>query len=259
MSLAQRGWQRFAHDPQIATWAAAARPIAARLAADPAHHGAWLRHQGTWFVGVNLLPNDKDGTLPCGTPLGGQALHRARALWSDAPLDAAQVSILYPGYPKQDPEESDANHRFRKHRFAAHVDGLLPVGPNRRRMMKEPHAYVLGVPLTRTSAGAAPMVIWEGSHKIMQAAFRRAFAGIAPQDWQDHDITEVYQAARREIVDSCQLCEVHAQPGETYLIHRLALHGVAPWKEGAIAPPEGRMIAYFRPHLKRVADWLELD
>jgi hypothetical protein len=31
---------------------------------------------------------------------------------------------------------------------------------------------------------------------------------------------------------------------------------VAPWGEGATAPPEGRMIAYFRPEFLRIADWL---
>jgi hypothetical protein len=41
------------------------------------------------------------------------------------------------------------------------------------------------------------------------------------------------------------------------LIHRLALHGVAPWAEGAEAGPEGRMIAYFRPEFEGLGDdWL---
>ncbi|MBE0554438.1 MAG: hypothetical protein IH625_12180, partial [Rhodobacteraceae bacterium] len=40
------------------------------------------------------------------------------------------------------------------------------------------------------------------------------------------------------------------------LMHRLCLHGVAPWADGAIAAPEGRVIAYFRPELASVADWL---
>jgi hypothetical protein len=50
---------------------------------------------------------------------------------------------------------------------------------------------------------------------------------------------------------------VPAQPGEAVLVHRLALHGVAPWQKGATAPPEGRMIAYFRPEFQGLGDdWL---
>jgi hypothetical protein len=40
----------------------------------------------------------------------------------------------------------------------------------------------------------------------------------------------------------------------------MTLHGVAPWSEGAMAPPEGRMVAYFRPELPDTASaqWLSL-
>lgn len=49
-----------------------------------------------------------------------------------------------------------------------------------------------------------------------------------------------------------------APPGAAILVHRMALRGVASWAEGAIAPPEGRMIAYFRPEFPDTAraDWL---
>jgi len=36
------------------------------------------------------------------------------------------------------------------------------------------------------------------------------------------------------------------------------LHGVAPAQPDADIPPKGRMIAYFRPHLTTVAEWLTL-
>ncbi len=71
------------------------------------------------------------------------------------------------------------------------------------------------------------------------------------------DVTEAYHAARREVFETCARVVVHARPGEAYLIHRLALHGVAPWRAGAKAPPEGRMIAYFRPEIGSPADWIE--
>jgi len=46
------------------------------------------------------------------------------------------------------------------------------------------------------------------------------------------------------------------RPGEATLLHRLTLHGVAPWAAGVTAPPEGRIIAYFRPLMGTVQDWL---
>ena len=51
---------------------------------------------------------------------------------------------------------------------------------------------------------------------------------------------------------------VFDQVGGAVLLHRLLIHGVAPWAEGAVAPPEGRMVAYFRPVLPSVEDWLRL-
>jgi hypothetical protein len=51
-----------------------------------------------------------------------------------------------------------------------------------------------------------------------------------------------------------------AQPGACYVLHRLALHGIAPWGPGAEAPPEGRAVAYFRPQTEgNLDDWLNGD
>ena len=43
------------------------------------------------------------------------------------------------------------------------------------------------------------------------------------------------------------------------ILHRHLIHGVAPWAEGAVAEPPGRMVAYFRPVLPDVAAWLAED
>ena len=96
------------------------------------------------------------------------ALAAAEAVSGRLPLDTGQVSVTYPGYPRQDAGESDAQARYRRRRDAAHVDGLLPIGPHRRRMLKEPHAWILGLPVTECGAGAAPLVVWEGSHEVMR-------------------------------------------------------------------------------------------
>jgi len=237
---------------------AAVKPAALAVASDPEQMAHWLRHGGTWFAGVDVLPNDPAGAVPGGPPLAGHALVEASAVTGPLPLHPAQVSVTYPGYPQQDASESDTAFGYRLRRDAAHLDGLLPVGPERARHLREPHGYILGLPLTEASDGAAPLVVYEGSHEIMRAAFRAAFDGRDPACWGDLDVTQVYKAARRRCFDRCKRVEVTASPGEAILVHRLALHGIGPWAEGAEAEPEGRAIAYVRPILPRVADWLGL-
>jgi len=253
-----RGWVLF-DDPSLLPWIMNARQVATAIAADPGERRAWLRHGGTWFAGVNALPNDSAGALAGGPPLKGLATDFVAELLGAPPTwDRGQLSIVYPGYPCRDPGESDAAHRFRRKRDAAHVDGLLPVGPERRRQMREPHAFVLGIPLTPTWPGASPMVIWEGSHEIMREAFRSALSDVPMSHWQTHNLTDVYQAARRRCFELCARVPLVAQPGQSYLLHRLALHGVAPWddKERIDAPSDGRMIVYFRPPFAGT-NWLE--
>ena len=172
-------------------------------------------------------------------------------------LHRAQLSTVYPGYPQPSAQETEAAYGFRLRRSSAHLDGLLAVGPEKRRMVKEPHAWILGLPLT--ASDASPLVVWEGSHKIMQAALQTALAPHAPDIWGDVDITAAYQAARAEVFRVCPRREVPGSPGEAVLLHRHLVHGVAPWAEGATAPPEGRVIAYFRPVMDSVQDWLLQD
>ncbi|MEY4872539.1 MAG: hypothetical protein RLZZ563_1869, partial [Pseudomonadota bacterium] len=205
---------------------------------------------GTWFVGLDALPNDADG-----------AVAGAEFPWGDiglapVPLHPAQLSVVRAGYPQQGVEETEAGFRFRRDRDAAHLDGLLPIGPDKRRMVKEPHAWIVGLPLNRAQAGASPLVVWEGSHRIMQTALARAFAGHPVATWDSVDITEAYQAARREVFETCPRVELPGVPGEAVILHRLLIHGVAPWAKGAEAEPPGRMVAYFRPVLGSVEAWL---
>ncbi|HEX6996854.1 MAG TPA: hypothetical protein VF322_01845 [Gammaproteobacteria bacterium] len=241
------GWVRFPYDPAVADWAARARPVAHACLADPEHRARWLRCDGTWFSGVKVFPNDASGAVPDAEvpPLAGapvrfiaDALGLAGFAW-----DEGQVSACFPGYPRPSPGESSAAFRFRRDRDGAHVDGLRRFD-GRRRRLGEAHGFVLGVPLTDAPAEAAPLVIWEGSHEIVRRALRARLAGVPPERWADEDLTETYVAARRECFERCRRVPVHALPGESYLIHRLALHGVAPWAAG----PEGeRVIVYFRP------------
>ncbi|MGB3243220.1 MAG: hypothetical protein WBB25_01695 [Sulfitobacter sp.] len=243
------GFAVFPHDPAVALWAQAAARVAAELANDPVNRAENLRHNETWFVGVDLLPNAPDGAIG-GVPLSGAW----RAHVPDLPLHPAQLSIIYPGYPKRDPQESEANHRYRVTRLAAHVDGLLPVGPRRRRFAKEFHAYILSLPLT--AVRAAPTVVWRGSHKIMQAALGKAIGSREPSKV---DVTEDYHAARRVVFETCEAVPLHIRVGEAALIHRFALHGTDVW-DASIGDntPRGRMNAFFRPEFS-AAEWLAPD
>ena len=249
VGLAAKGWTRFGYDAGLARWADAARAAALVRMAEPAHRAEWLQCQGTWFVGVDTLTNAPDGSVG-GVPLCGPGFTAACADYGDLPLHAAQVSVVYPGYPKPREGEGEGAFRYRLNRDAAHVDGLLPVGEARARMLKERHAYILGLPLNDASADAAPLVIWEGSHEIMRAAFHEALKNVPSENWGEVDLTEIYQATRRDVFERCPRVVLAARKGEAVLVHRLALHGVAPWGDTASAPEEGRMIAYFGPEFQ---------
>ncbi len=259
MSWLAAGYQVFGPDPRLRDWLDRAGPAALATARDPDLRKAWLRHGGTWFAGVNVLDNDGAGRVAGSPPLTCAALDAAQEITGRLTLDTGQVSVTYPGYPRQDTTESDANHRYRRNRDAAHLDGLLPVGPERRRYLKEPHAWILGLPITGCGAGAAPLVVWQGSHEIMRARLGAVLRAHPVDDWTGIDLTDAYHAARREVFETCDRVELPARPGEATLLHRLVLHGVAPWAEDADAPAEGRAIVYFRPHLPGGAgDWLDL-
>jgi hypothetical protein len=248
VDFATAGWRRVT-GPGIAAWAAAARPVARASVEGSAV--PW-RCGGTWFVGLDALPNGVDGAVAgAGFPWNDLGL-------AAVPLHPGQVSVTRDGYPRQGEEEGESAFRFRLLRDAAHLDGLLPVGAEKRRMVKEPHGWIVGLPLNNADAGAAPLVVWEGSHLVMGAALRAAFAGAAGP-LEDHDITEAYQAARKQVFDTCRRVELPGQPGEAVVLHRHLIHGVAPWAEGAVAEPPGRMVAYFRPLLPDVAEWLAED
>jgi hypothetical protein len=242
------GWRRIGPDPAILAWARAALAPACRALAQAA--GA-RRCGGTWAVGLDLLDNDAAGAV------AGQAVPLAALPLEPVALHRGQLSAVYPGYPRASAEETPAAFRFRLNRDAAHLDGLLPVGPARRRMLQEPHAWILGLPLTDCGPAAAPLVVYEGSHLILQRALAAALSPHPPAQWDRVDLTEAYAAARAEVFARCPRLPLPARPGEATLLHRLTLHGVAPWAEGdaAEAPPEGRIIAYFRPLMASVQAW----
>ena len=233
----------------LAAWAEAVRPIAAATLHDPELRSRWLRCGGTWFAGVDALPNDGSGAVPERhvPPLAGVAVEFIGSVLGLAGIawDKAQVSICFPGYPQPWDGESESAFRFRRDRDAAHVDGLRRPEPGRRRKLAETHGFILGIPLTETRPDAAPFTVYEGSHEVMRRALRARLEGIASADWADEDVTEAYVAARREALRTCPRVPLHGRPGQAYLAHRLVLHGTAPWGSSSETGP--RMIAYFRP------------
>ena len=229
MTFAAAGVAVFDHDPRVHAWARAA--LASRFDLGP-----W-RHGGTWAVGLDALANAPDGSID-GVPLSGPW---APLITPPATWHRAQLSTTRPGYPGRDPDESEAAHRFRRDRDAAHVDGLLPVGPDRRRYLRDPHDFILGIPLT--PARVSPLVVWPGSHRIIGAALSQALQGAAAPDRVD--LTEAYQAARRHCLATCPRQTVLLDPGQSVLLHRHLLHGVAPWEDAA--GQDRRIVAYFRP------------
>ncbi|MEM7496565.1 MAG: hypothetical protein AAF371_01080 [Pseudomonadota bacterium] len=257
-ALLSRGWCRFGHDPALAAWVEAVLPHACAVATDPAARAAWLRSGGTWFAGVNILPNGPDGSvagagsLPSVPPLAGRAMRFLRHTMGHGalPLDTAQLSICYPGYPAApQPDESPAAFRYRRTRDAAHVDGLER-DAERRRRLGEAHAFILGIPLVETQPDAAPFSIWEGSHTLMRDAFHARLADVRVEAWAAEDVTDAYIDARRRVFETCTRVTLTAAPGEAYVAHRLSLHGVAPWP-GPTGVDAWRPVIYFRPELPR--------
>jgi hypothetical protein len=252
-----RGWCRFPYDATLARWVAQVRPAARGAVAVP-DNAASLRCGGTWFVGVNVLPNDSRGAVADGMPIAGAAIDfiRRDLAMTGFGWDRGQVSVVYPGYPRREDEESPAAFRFRRERAAAHVDGILHEGPDRRRHLRMYHEFILGIPMVEGTSGMSPLVVWEGSHEIVREAFRDFFRDTSPALWPERDVTALYQSVRRTIFETCERTEIVAQPGEAYLLHRLALHGIAPWRDSLDPGPDARMIVYFRPDRGTPESWL---
>jgi len=255
----EKGWGVFAPETATLDWVRYALSDAIDALRNPAFSPLY-QCENTWFVGLDVLSNDVQGRVAGSAPLSGAAVNFIADTCGGWPaLHRGQVSGVFPGYPRPRAGETEAGFRYRANRDAAHVDGVLGVGTPKRRFVQEPHAFILGLPLTRADRDAAPLVVWEGSHAVMQDAFRRAFATAQTTDLSEIDVTDAYQSARREVFETCPRVVVHAPPGAAIVVHRLALHGVAPWSNGATAERTGRLIAYFRPPIAGgVRAWIDM-
>lgn len=257
MLFGDKGYVKFNYDEQIVKWADCAREKGSEILANPGQLEEWLQCEGTWFVGVDVLPNDSSGgfdevKLPC---IFSKFLDKINL----KPYHKAQLSVIYPGYPRPRLGDSKSAFEYRLKRDAAHVDGLLPVGAQKRRYLIEPHGVILGVPLNNTHPGASPIVVWKGSHRIMQQEFSKIFSNVPPSDWKNIDVTETYKNARRHCFENCERTVINSPLGSGYALHPLLLHGITPWFSSKQGPDSlSRQVAYFRPLLNEVQDWLKI-
>lgn len=253
-----QGWRIFEPDPAIESWRKSSLASCRQAVTNPANR-QWLRHDGTWFAGVNALENNERGEVNGGPPISGQAVQFVSRQLDIQPIrwDKAQISVCYPGYPKVSDDEPETAFRYRLKRDAAHIDGLLRIGPEKRRFLREYHGFILGIPMVDFSHDASPLVVWNGSHEIARKTFRSVLDVYTPDGWEEIDLTEIYHALRRRIFEQCKRVEIAVKPGQVFVIHRLALHGMAPWGKNASAGSDGRMICYFRPEFADPVKWLQ--
>ena len=255
----EHGFCTFATDPSLKNWVDASLS-AARESVTKRENQQWLRHNATWFAGVNALDNDETGAVPSGVTLQGDAIRFIRNTlgYHNVRLDRAQVSVCYPGYPQPSADETETAFGFRLRRDAAHIDGLLREGDARRRFLREHHGFILGIPMVSFSPDASPFVIWRGSHHLVRKSLSERLSVHPPESWNQIDLTDTYHALLKDIFDRCERVEIASGPGEAFVVHRLALHGTAPWNPGATCGPDGRMICFFRPTNLSPKQWLTL-
>lgn len=251
------GWSTVKQDKHLLRWIICAKNTSCKKLFENEVYRSELRCGGTWFVGANYLQNDGSGRLN-NVAFEGKAvdsiMHKYGKFFND--WDKAQISICYEGYPKPSKGETLKSFNYRKDKFGAHVDGILPVGKGKRRYAREYHTFILGIPLVNFNEFAAPVVVWEGSHRIVRSFLSQTLLKTPIKVWKDQDITELYHNARRQVFLKCKRKTIIVPLGGSYILHRLTLHGIMPWGQFGKAEDDCRMIAYFRPILNKPEYWL---
>ena len=240
----------------VSHWAAAARPAAAAAARDPAK-AHWLRCGGTWFVGVDALPNDAQGRVgerPAARRCR-HGLHPRRTWHFPCRCTARRSRSATPAIRSPRREESEAAFSFRLKRDAAHVDGLLAEGPEQAphpegaaRLYPRPDAD--RAIRRRSTAYRVGGLASASMRDMFEKAARRPCAGDLARHRPHRRLSG---GAPRRSSPPAGGSRLPSAPGEAVLLHRHLLHGVAPWGEVPTASADGRMIAYFRPEFPKLA------
>ena len=231
-----------------------------------------LRCGSTWFVGANFLDNSSNGNIGTKSMSKFFFSNISKKFGPNIKYwDKAQVSICWPGYPKKDAKETKKSYDFRIKRFASHIDGVIPFGSKKRRFAKELHAFILGFPLHNNCLDCAPLVLWEGSHKIFRNFFKEIYEGISFNKISNIDITELYNECRKKVFKNCEVKKITPQFKQPYLLDRHVLHGIDEWREKKnvkCSPKnhrllnslsDGRIIVYFRPVFFNPHDWINME
>ncbi len=262
MNYQRDGWYQFSADDQILGWLESIQTVVGQAIAAPQNQH-WWRYQGTWFVGVNVLPNDGRGRVNAGPTLTGAAANfLAKYLKADlGAFDKAQLSIVRAGYPQADKHETKAALAYRRDRDAAHIDGLLKDAVAAGRYAREYHHYLWAIALHDGSLCTSPLVVWRGSHRLIQDSFRRFFADKDIESISQYDVSECYAATRKQVFEQCERVALPLQRGQSVVAHRFLLHGTAPWSRSqrGIKQTDARGLCFFRPELKDLHRWLHDD
>ena len=101
-SFDRLGWKVFDHDSRIFDWAQEAKLRTINKLRDKKFVKNDLRCGGTWFPGVRFLDNNDLGSLGS-IKLEGNSVSQITKRFGDFfdLWDPAQISIVYPGYPKK--------------------------------------------------------------------------------------------------------------------------------------------------------------
>ena len=117
------GWIKFKYDAKLYDWL---KTVSREVFSEIQNHdnrNNWLRYQGTWFAGVNVLKNNIQGAV-----VGGRRLDTDSSRWAlekfnvkEIKWDKGQVSVCYPGYPKPAHSESLAAFKYRLKNSASYI------------------------------------------------------------------------------------------------------------------------------------------
>ena len=91
------GWCRLPYDAQLHQWINHALPYARQTLID-SDNAQWHRCGGTWFAGVNVLPNSATGQIDSGPKLENQTttLITQNICKRDFGWDKGQISVCFP-------------------------------------------------------------------------------------------------------------------------------------------------------------------
>ena len=78
----------------------------------------------------------------------------------------------------------------------------------------------------------------------------KGFSNQNLSEWENLDIREIYFETRKEVFRKCKRIVLHANVGESYMIHRHCLHGISPWDPKTLVLARVEKLSILDPNLK---------